>query len=92
MAQSSLFDDRLAAAPPPPLPASWLDALAGEFEKPYWPRLQAFVDEERAHHAVYPPAEDVYSAFQLAPFDDIRVFLLGQDPYHGPGQAHGLCF
>ncbi len=91
MAQSSLFDT-LESVPPPPLPASWLEALAGEFDQTYWPKLQAFVAEERANHAVYPPAEEVYSAFQLAPFDDTRVFLLGQDPYHGPGQAHGLCF
>jgi len=91
MAQSSLFD-AVDPIPPPPLPDSWLAALRGEFDKPYWPKLQAFVADERARHAVYPPAEDVYSAFQLAPFDDIRVFLLGQDPYHGPGQAHGLCF
>jgi len=91
MAQSSLFDST-DPVPVPPLPPSWLTAFSGEFDKPYWPRLQEFVADERAHHAVYPPAEDVYSAFQLAPFDDIRVFLLGQDPYHGPGQAHGLCF
>ena len=92
MAQSTLFDDLAPAAPPPPLPASWLAALAGEFDQPYWAKLQAFVAEERVRHAVFPPAEDVYSAFQLAPFNDIRVLLLGQDPYHGPGQAHGLCF
>jgi uracil-DNA glycosylase len=91
MAQSSLFDT-FETIPPPPLPASWLTALQGEFEKPYWPKLQAFVADERAHHDVYPLEADVYAAFQLAPFDDIRVFLLGQDPYHGPGQAHGLCF
>lgn len=91
MDTQSLFDSE-AAVPPPPLPASWLAALAGEFDKPYWPKLQAFVAEERAQHTVYPPEADVYSAFHLAPYDDIRVFLLGQDPYHGPGQAHGLCF
>ena len=91
MSQSSLFD-AVDPAPPPPLPPSWLAALDGEFSKPYWPRLQEFVAAERAQGPVYPPAEDVFSSFQLAPFDDIRVFLLGQDPYHGPGQAHGLCF
>ncbi len=94
MAQPTLFDafDAPVAAAPPPLPASWLAALGGEFDKPYWAKLQQFVAEERAVHTVYPPAEDVYSAFSLAPYDGIRVFLLGQDPYHGPGQAHGLCF
>lgn len=91
MTQSSLFDT-LETVPPPPLPPSWLEALSGEFTQPYWAKLQAFVAEERAKHTVYPPESDVYSAFQLAPFDNIRVFLLGQDPYHGLGQAHGLCF
>ncbi len=91
MNTASLFDDE-TSAPPPPLPADWLAALGGEFQKPYWPKLQAFVAEERASHAVYPPEADVYSAFQAAPYENVNVFLLGQDPYHGPGQAHGLCF
>ena len=88
----SLFDDEPSAVPPPPLPDSWLKVLSAEFGQSYWPKLQAFVAEERQHHAVYPPEADVYSAFQHAPYDNVRVFLLGQDPYHGPGQAHGLCF
>ena len=89
---SSLFDDDVPAAPPPPLPESWLNVLGGEFAKPYWPKLQEFVAEERRNHVVYPPEADVYTAFQHTPYEDVRVFLLGQDPYHGPGQAHGLCF
>lgn len=89
-AQTSLFGD--VGAPPPPLPADWLDALGAEFQKPYWPQLQQFVAEERQQHQVYPPESDVYSALQTAPLRDVNVFLLGQDPYHGPGQAHGLCF
>lgn len=76
----------------PDLPADWIDALEGEFSKAYWADLQAFVAAEREAHTVYPPADEVFSAFHLTPFDQVRVFLLGQDPYHGPGQAHGLCF
>jgi uracil-DNA glycosylase len=95
MTQSSLFDDlEQPSRPPalPPLPADWLQALSHEFTQPYWPKLQEFVADERAHAEVYPPEADVYSAFGLTPFQSVRVFLLGQDPYHGPGQAHGLCF
>ena len=90
----SLFDDDAPkqAAPVPSLPPSWIDALSGEFDKPYWAKLQAFVAEERQQADVYPPEEDVYSAFRLTPLEQTRVFLLGQDPYHNAGQAHGLCF
>ena len=77
---------------PESFPASWTTALADEFTKPYYARLQAFVAEERATHPVYPPEGDVFNAFELAPFDRVKVLLLGQDPYHGTGQAHGLCF
>jgi uracil-DNA glycosylase len=66
--------------------------LRGELDKPYWQQLQHFVAEERARHAVYPPAEQVFAALHLTPYEKTRVVLLGQDPYHGPGQAHGLCF
>lgn len=76
----------------PPLPASWQTALAAEFEKPYFQALQQFVAQERAQHEVFPPPEDVYNAFHHAPFDQVKVLLLGQDPYHDNGQAHGLCF
>ena len=77
---------------PKALPDSWQAALADEFTQPYYAKLQAFVAEERANHSIYPPAEDVFNAFKLAPFDRVKVLLLGQDPYHGAGQAHGLCF
>jgi len=70
----------------------WNPVLRGEFEKPYWPALQAFVAEERQHHPVYPPHEEVFAALHLTPYADTRVLILGQDPYHGPKQAHGLCF
>lgn len=93
--QASLFEGErreTPTSPTPPLPPDWLDALGDEFQKPYWPQLQQFVAAERAQYEVYPPAEDVYSALQTTPLHDVSVFLLGQDPYHGPGQAHGLCF
>jgi uracil-DNA glycosylase len=70
---------------------TWKAALAGEFQKPYFRRLADFVEAERQKHVVYPPVGDVFSAFDR-PFGDVRVVILGQDPYHGPGQAHGLAF
>jgi uracil-DNA glycosylase len=75
-----------------PLPASWRAVLAGELKKPYFRQLKAFEDEERAEHTVYPPEGDVFNAFRYTPYDKVKVLLLGQDPYHGPGQAHGLAF
>jgi uracil-DNA glycosylase len=86
-----------AEAPPEfPLPADldtgWLSALTPETHKPYWNDLQRFVAAEQAHHTVYPPAEDVYNAFRYTPLAKVKVVLLGQDPYPGVGQAHGLCF
>ncbi|MEY2554545.1 MAG: uracil-DNA glycosylase [Ilumatobacteraceae bacterium] len=66
--------------------------LRGELEKPYWSELQQFVAGERARHTVFPPADQVFAALHLTAFETTRVVLLGQDPYHGPGQAHGLCF
>jgi uracil-DNA glycosylase len=73
-------------------PASWRAVLADEFAQPYFAQLQKFVAEERKTHKVYPPAADVFNAFRLTPCDEMTVMLLGQDPYHGEGQAHGLCF
>lgn len=70
----------------------WNPVLRGEFAKPYWRTLQQFVADERARHTVYPPADDVFAALHLTPYEDTRVVILGQDPYHGPRQAHGLCF
>ncbi len=66
--------------------------LRHELAQPYWPELQRFVAEERANHVVYPPHADVFSALHLTPYSEVAVVVLGQDPYHGPGQAHGLCF
>jgi uracil-DNA glycosylase len=70
----------------------WNPVLRGEFEQPYWNELQRFVADERAHHTVYPPAEDVFAALHRTPRSEVKVLILGQDPYHGPRQAHGLCF
>jgi uracil-DNA glycosylase len=76
----------------PPLPPVWKAVLDDEFTKPYFQRLQEFVAAERKTHTVYPPEADVYNAFQYTPFDEVKILLLGQDPYHGEGQAQGLCF
>ena len=77
---------------PAVLGAEWLRALEPETRQPYWQALQQFVAEERARHTVNPPTEDVYNAFRYTPLHEVKVFLLGQDPYPGAGQAHGLCF
>ena len=70
----------------------WNPLLRGEFDKPYWSTLQDFVRTERENHVVYPPQPDVFAAIHLTSYADTRVMILGQDPYHGPDQAHGLCF
>lgn len=70
----------------------WNPVLRAELHKPYWKDLQRFVADERSRHQVYPPHEQVFAALHLTPFADVEVLILGQDPYHGPGQAHGLCF
>ncbi len=70
----------------------WNPILRAEWDKPYWPELQRFVADERSRHAVYPPHDEVFAALHLTPFESVKVLVLGQDPYHGAGQAHGLCF
>ncbi len=70
----------------------WNPLLRDQLELPYWSELQEFVARERRDHPVYPPPEEVFSALHLTPYADVKVMILGQDPYHGPGQAHGLCF
>lgn len=74
------------------LPDDWSNVLADEFRKPYFEKLTAFVDGERAAHEVYPPEADVFNAFRASTFEKTRVLIVGQDPYHDTGQAHGLCF
>ena len=71
---------------------SWKECLAEEFEKPYFQQLTDFVRGEYEKGAVYPPGSFIFNAFNHCPFDKVKVVLLGQDPYHEPGQAHGLCF
>lgn len=71
---------------------SWQEQLADEFAKPYFEALAKFVRNEYQEFSCYPPGKDIFTAFDLCPFDKVRVVILGQDPYHGPGQAHGLCF
>lgn len=70
----------------------WLEPLSGEFQKPYYRELYNFVRQEYREHVIYPPAEDLFQAFHLTPLSNAKVVILGQDPYHEPGQAHGLCF
>lgn len=70
----------------------WNPVLRGELEKPYWAELQQFVAEERGRGQVYPPPGEVFAALRLTPYASVKAVILGQDPYHGPGQAHGLCF
>jgi uracil-DNA glycosylase len=71
---------------------SWKIRLNGEFQKPYFSELITFVKNEYATHTVYPPGKLIFNAFEQCPFEKVKVVILGQDPYHGPGQAHGLCF
>ncbi|WP_372773687.1 uracil-DNA glycosylase [Mangrovibacterium sp.] len=71
---------------------SWKAILRDEFEKPYFDKLTEFVHREYREYTVYPPAKLIFNAFDQCPFSQLKVVILGQDPYHGPGQAHGLCF
>lgn len=71
---------------------SWKVHLQAEFDKEYFRQLTDFVREEYARGTVYPPGKLIFNAFNLCPFDQVKVVIIGQDPYHGPGQAHGLCF
>ncbi len=71
---------------------SWKEALKNEFEKPYFAALCDFVRQEYKTSTIYPPASLIFNAFNLCPMDKIKVVIIGQDPYHEPGQAHGLCF
>ena len=70
----------------------WLEAVGGEFKKPYYSKLYAFVKEEYNTRVIYPPADDIFNALHLTPLSKVKVLILGQDPYHNAGQAHGLCF
>src|SRR5674536_163707 len=71
---------------------SWKFKLNTEFEKEYFLRLSEFVKEEYRLKTIYPPGSLIFNAFNLCPFENVKAVIIGQDPYHGPGQAHGLCF
>ena len=70
----------------------WDELLADEWQKAYYQELRSFLIEEYKNGTVYPPAADIYNALRLTDYDDVKVVILGQDPYHEPGQAHGLAF
>ncbi len=72
--------------------ASWKEALKNEFKKPYFKELASFVREEYLNKTIYPPPKDIFRAFELCPYNKVKVVILGQDPYHGVKQANGLCF
>lgn len=71
---------------------SWQKILKSEFQKPYFQELTEFIEKESTKTTIYPEEKNIFRAFQLCPFDSVKVVILGQDPYHGPGQANGLCF
>jgi len=71
---------------------SWKQHIGGEFEKPYFSNLVSFVRQEYMTTTCYPPGREIFNAFNLCPFDKVKVVIIGQDPYHEPGQAEGLCF
>ena len=70
----------------------WLTCVQGEFKKPYYRELYQFIRQEYNTHVIYPPADDIFNAFHFTPLSKVKVLILGQDPYHGEHQAHGLCF
>ena len=76
----------------PQLHPSWLEQLGSEFSKDYMLKLREFLQTEKNQFPIYPPGPLMFNAFNSTPFSKVRVVILGQDPYHGPGQAHGLCF
>ena len=71
---------------------TWKAQLKSEFEKPYFLQLREFVKNEYSNHTCYPKGADIFAAFDYCPFDETKVVIIGQDPYHGPNQANGLCF
>ncbi len=76
----------------PPISNDWLVPLKPEFAKPYYKKLYQTVNEEYRTKLIFPPADDIFNAFAYTPLNEVKVVILGQDPYHGDGQAHGLCF
>ncbi|MBE9517178.1 MAG: uracil-DNA glycosylase [Bacteroidetes bacterium] len=76
----------------PVIEAGWKSVLMDQFQSSYFRTLKEFLEEEKKKHTLYPPGKLIFNAFQRTPFDRVKVVILGQDPYHGKGQAHGLCF
>lgn len=76
----------------PKIESSWLDVLRPQFEAPYFAQLKDFLVAERQQYECYPAGGNIFNAFNLTPFDKVKAVIIGQDPYHEPGQAHGLCF
>lgn len=76
----------------PIIEAGWKTVLMDQFQSPYFNTLKEFLVEEKKNYTLYPPGRLIFNAFQRTPFDRVKVVILGQDPYHGKGQAHGLCF
>jgi len=70
----------------------WLEPLSPEFKKPYYAKLYKTIREEYSTKQIFPPADEIFTAFEMTPLSDVKVVIIGQDPYHGDGQAHGLCF
>lgn len=76
----------------PQIPAGWRRVLTDESKKPYYQKLQKFLEKEKQKYKIFPPEKEVFAALKLTPYKDVKVLLLGQDPYHDDHQAHGLCF
>jgi uracil-DNA glycosylase len=82
----------MTAVRKPDIEEQWYKALKDEFEASYFADIKSFLIEEKKQHIVFPPSSLIFNAFNLTPFDDVKVVILGQDPYHNVGQAHGLAF
>lgn len=76
----------------PPIQGNWKNALNDQFKQPYYRNLFKRLEEEYRTHIIFPPGDEIFSAFHATDLEDVKVVILGQDPYHGPGQAHGMCF
>lgn len=76
----------------PPITNDWADVLSAEYKKDYYRKLFDFIGSEYSHHTVFPPGDDIFNAFHLTPLSNVKCVIIGQDPYHNVGQAHGLCF
>lgn len=92
MTQTDLFSPAPVDLTPKHLPEDWKVALSAEFSAPYFHQLKDFLVEERRNYTIYPPAPDVFNALRFTPLSEVKVLILGQDPYHGAEQAHGLSF